>query len=654
MEIGQFAALGVVFTYIFVHAVFPLLFPVMPPAKQPSRLPLQRFVNAIVSDDGMWKIYVTLAFGLFMLIFAKPDFHVDLNAMNAVSEETQRADRLVKNVWGDIFSKVYLLVEGRDRFELQRKCDSLAVLLDEEKAEGRVSQFFVASTIFPGEALVRKNAAAWQRFWTSERVAGLRELLREAAPPLGFSMEAFDSFMLSLKNRELSWEAFPQEYAPLLGIKESLNGSAWTQVVSLIPGPLYVGEGFYQRFTATGLVKVFDPFLFSQRLGSLLQSTFLYMAAIVGIVTLLTSFFYFLDWRLTVIGIAPTLFAVVCTLGTLNLLKEPLGIPILIVSVVVIGMGTDYALYLIRAYQRYRDEQTPSLELIRLSVFLSFATTFFGFGVLALSDNSLLKSAGLGLSFGIGYSFIGAVMITPPLLKRVFTPAPSVDEVVSPGSKKHFQRTLARYRHMESYPRLFARFKILLDPMFPRLADFVCNPGCIIDVGSGYGVPAAWLLELFPRARLYGIEPDYRRVRTAARAVGARGIIAVGAAPDLPEIPGRADTALILDMIHMLTDEDLRLTLRRLREKLRCDGKLVMRATVSSLPSAAGAFKKRIIWKRWMEVIRIRFNKGICFFRTEQELRSILSESGYEVIIAENSAPGHEEIWFVAGVRAQM
>ncbi len=104
----------------------------------------------------------------------------------------------------------------------------------------------------------------------------------------------------------------------------------------------------------------------------------------------------------------------------------------------------------------------------------------------------------------------------------------------------------------------------------------------------------------------------------------------------------------------MLTDEDLRLTLRRLHEKLRPDGKLVMRATVSSPPSAAGAPKKRIIWKRWMEVIRIRFNKGICFFRTEQELRRILSESGFEVITAENSAPGHEEIWFVAGVRAQM
>jgi len=642
MEIGQFAALGVLFTYIFVHAVYPLLFPVVPPAKRPPRLPLQHFVNRITSTGGMWKVYAALLFGVFMLFFAKPDFRIDLNAMNAVSKETLQAEKLVRTVWGDIFSNVYLLVEGRDRQDFQQKCDRLADLLNREAAAGRITRTFHASTIFPGEGLARQNAYAWHHFWTSERIAELRKPLEEAARLSGFSAGAFDPFFALLGSRDSSGTDIPEQYAALLGIKVHRDSLAWTQVVSMPPGPAYEGEDFYRRFTATGLVRVFDPTLFTKRLGSLLQSAFLKMAAIVGLMTLLTAFFYFLDWRLTLLGMAPTLFAIVCTLGTLNLIGEPLGIPTLMVSVVVIGMGTDYALYLIRAYQRYFDEGNPFLGLIRLSVFLSFCTTFLGFGVLALSDNALLKSAGLGLALGIGYSFLGAVMITPPLLKKIFAPvAPSGgEEPALPGSTQHFRRAVGRYRHMESYPRLFARFKIIMDPMFPRLAGFMNHPGIIIDVGSGYGVPAVWLLELFPRARVYGIEPDRKRVQFASRAIGPRGSITVGAAPDLPETPEMADTALILDMIHMLTDEELGLTLRRLKERLRPDGTLVMRAT---LPSA-----KRVPWKRWIEMARIRTGGGVYHYRTKQEILAILYESGFAAVRTELSAPGDEELWFIA------
>ena len=44
-EIGQFSALGVVFTYIFVHAVFPFIFKIMPAAAHEPYLPLQAAVN---------------------------------------------------------------------------------------------------------------------------------------------------------------------------------------------------------------------------------------------------------------------------------------------------------------------------------------------------------------------------------------------------------------------------------------------------------------------------------------------------------------------------------------------------------------------------------------------------------------------------------
>jgi cyclopropane fatty-acyl-phospholipid synthase-like methyltransferase len=198
---------------------------------------------------------------------------------------------------------------------------------------------------------------------------------------------------------------------------------------------------------------------------------------------------------------------------------------------------------------------------------------------------------------------------------------------------------------MEAYPRLFARFKIILDPMFPRLAEFVRKPEIIIDVGTGYGVPAIWLLELFPRARVYGIEPDRKRVRFASRVIGKRGTVEIGRAPDIPDVPGMADTALLLDMIHLITDDALRLTLQRLHGKLRPDGSLIVRATVPS--------EKRFPWTRWIETKRIRLQKGTPHFRSKEDIRDIISEAGFEITRTEISAPGKEEWWFVARVSIQ-
>jgi len=373
------------------------------------------------------------------------------------------------------------------------------------------------------------------------------------------------------------------------------------------------------------------------------MSAFIRMAAIVGIVSIFVAFIVFLDWKLTLIGLLPTLFAMICTLGTLNLMGEPLGIPVVMVSVVVIGMGTDYALYIARSFQRYFRDDHPSMGLVRTSVFLSFATTSLGFGVLALSDNALLKNAGLGLALGIGYSFLGAVMIAPPLLKRVFVPVTLPEEKVVPGSKRHFARVLERYRHIEGYPRFFARFKILIDPMFPRLADFLQSPKTIIDIGTGFGIPATWLLELHPQARLYGIEPNRKRVEVASRVIGTRGDVQVGCAPDIPAVPGRADTALLIDMTHMVTDDELRLTLKRIREKLTSDGTVIIRATVHREHTSP--------WKRRIEAMKNRAMKCLSRFRTEKEICGMLSVSGFDVIQTEPSTPGHEEVWFVARVR---
>jgi uncharacterized protein len=638
-QLGLFAALGVVFTYIFVHAIYPFLFPILLPAKRKGILPLQRIADKS-ARGGMGAVWIAVLFGVMMLFFAKPDFRVDLQSLNTVSPQTRAAEKLIRDVWGDIDNRVFLAVEGNTIQELQGKEDQLADLLDDEMAKKTVASAFVPSMVFPGEDRAKRNFAAWQSFWTQERINRLRQVIRSLSPQLGFTSGAFASFFAAVEEKTFRVPGIPPIFFPLLGIDKH-PGTGWAQYSIIQPGAAYEGTAFYESVAKKTLAKVFDPVMFSDRLGEMILNGFIRVALIVGVMTFLVALLFLFHWRLTLVALAPTLFSLICTIGTLRLLRQPLGIPVIMVAAIVIGMGTDYALYLVRAHQRYMDEHHPSMGLIRLSVFLSFATTFIGFGVLALSGHALLKTAGMALALGIGYSYLGTVAFVPPFLKKILAPVEFSNVPVRVHSKQHFKLAIRPYRHLEPYPRLFARFKILMDPMFPRLAEFVRPGWKVIDVGCGYGVPAAWLLAIYPALRFLSCDPDRERVRIAERILGKRGEVRPCKVQDLSLENQRADAALLLDVIHYLSDQELTGFLGRLRPVVHGGGKLIIRVTIPG---------EKFSFFRLLEVVRLRLKGVRHYFRRVDQCIRILEDAGFKVELVEVSAPRREETWFIASV----
>ncbi len=639
-DIGEFSALGVVFTYICVHAFFPLVFPTLGPAKRQGLLPLHGLIHRLISSKGKYRFYAASAFGIVMLLFAKPEFHIDLNAMNTVSPETLAAEQQVKAIWGDIFNRIYLLMEGDSMEELQQKGDQLAALLDQDAKSNRLAPAFIPSLLFPGPQGIERNFIAWKNFWNQERMEDLRKNMRAAAVQSGFQPNAFDGFLSLLQAPRPQVLTIPQGLHSLLGISPSSEKGGFRQFTMLSIGPAYDAGEFYTRYSQTGLTRVFDPALFAKKLGHTFMTGFIKMGLLVGLITILVAWIYLFDLRLTAIAVLPTVFALVCTFGTLNLAGVPLGIPFIMVTVVVIGMGTDYALYLVRAYQRYLDEDHPSLRLVHMSVFLSFATTFAGFGVLALSDHALLKNAGLCLALGIGYSFIGAVFIVPSLLRRLFAPIPADKIIHLPGSPLHRKAVMARYRHLEAPARLSARWRCRHDSLFPRLADFIQSPQTILDIGCGYGTPAAWLQALYPGIRIYALEKNPQKAAAAAQVLGPTCKVEIGVAPALPDISENLDLVLMLDVIHYLSDADLYLTLQSLQKKIKEDGFVLVR---TDFPGSSG-----LSWKHRLESLRWALEGlGRPIYRSGERLTAMAAEAGFKVDFVESCAVGSTKFWMV-------
>jgi len=635
-QLGRFTALGVGFSFLFVHVVFPLIFPEMPPAPKRA-LPLRKGVERL-TGLGKKGALAMIAFAVFMLFFARPEFLVSLSAMNTVSEETLNAEETFGRIWGEgIFENIFLMMEGKQVSDLQAMGDQILPLLNQDLASGVLLSGFIPSMLFPGEKRARENLISWRSFWNSKRIAHLKEALKEASAKAGFRPEAFAPFLETLTRHRMGSTEILPEFHEMLGITGDSATAPWVQFSNLKPGPAYDPLNFYHRYGKIG--KIFDPTFFSQRLGGLLFSTFLNMLWIIALSVVVLLFIYFLDWRLVLVALIPVLFALICTLGTLNLIGHPLDIPGLMLSIVVIGMGIDYSLFMVRGYQRYTDENHPSFQVIKTAVFMASFSTMIGFGVLCFAQHALLRSAGLTSLLGIVYSLAGAFIILPPILKFMFREPSKRAQKPLPLHRA----VLRRYRNMEAYARCFARFKMMTDPMFKELPRFLgnaSNPKTILDIGTGYGVPACWLLERFPEVKIFGIDPDGERVRVASRVVGKRGRIAKDAAPQIPMAPEPADGAIMLDMIHYLSDDVLILTLERLHGNLARGAWLLIRVAVP------GEGHHSWLWK--LETIKSRLSGCSLYYRPVDKLLEMLKNAGFQEKQNALSGSKGESVWLMA------
>ena len=643
-QLGLFAALGVVFSFLFVHSVFPFFFRVLRPARRSGLVDVEKLTARLARAGGRAGAIVAVLLAVGMAFLASPEVEADLDSMNTVSSETLAAEELVKKTWGDVLNKTYVLVQGETPDELQEQADVLAAYLRQKRSTGEIESGVSPSMFFPGRTLAADNLRDWRTFWTDERVSMLKGTLKQASLESGLSAQAFQPFFDAVENPRAGRVAIPPVVYPLFGISQNRAATSLMALCAVTPGATYNGEQFYQGAQSAGQFKVLDVRLFSQRLSLMIADTFTLMLLICGIGVVVMLLLYFLELLLPLLVLAPVAFSLLCTLGTLRLLGRPLDIPGLLLAVVPIGMGIDYAILFVRSHQRYLDENHPSFGPIRSAVFLASMSTLIGFGALGLADHALLRSAGTTGFLAIGYSVLGTFVLLPPLLRVLFAERPHRTLRPRATPREHRRLALKRYRYLETYARMFARFKMLLDPMFPKLITYVRAADTVLDVGCGYGVPATWLTTALPDLKVFGVEPDPQRVRVARRALGERGVVVCGRAPDLPPEPAGVDVALMLDMAHYLSDAELAATINDLRQRLRKGGRLVMRVTVPT--------PKKFPWERTLERLRVKLLKLPASFRTAEQLTGMLAAAGLNVDLVEPTAPGREETWFIASAGA--
>jgi SAM-dependent methyltransferase len=165
------------------------------------------------------------------------------------------------------------------------------------------------------------------------------------------------------------------------------------------------------------------------------------------------------------------------------------------------------------------------------------------------------------------------------------------------------------YRAAGRFAWHFARGKLAGDPAFRGLlARGLVRDGTLVDIGCGQGLLAAWLLAARERyaagawpsgwppppdlSSITGIELMPADVERARAALGERARFVAG---DMRAVAfPRADTVVILDVLHYVPIADQDEVLARARDALSPGGVLLLR-----VGDAAGRFGFR--WSNWVD-----------------------------------------------------
>ena len=141
------------------------------------------------------------------------------------------------------------------------------------------------------------------------------------------------------------------------------------------------------------------------------------LAGVLGLVLVLAVLLY--DLRSVgdaLVCLLPVAVGVLWALGVMALVKYPLNLLNVFVITMIIGVGSDYAIYMLHRLREGADIE--GLAQTGRAVVLSALTTIVGFGTLVTTHYPGLQSMGWMASLGVMFSCFAAVALVPLVVRR--------------------------------------------------------------------------------------------------------------------------------------------------------------------------------------------------------------------------------------------
>ncbi|MDP9901893.1 MMPL family transporter [Variovorax ginsengisoli] len=316
-------------------------------------------------------------------------WRASLSDMSPISKASQTLDAQLRSDIGASDGGTLVVVQAADAQSVLRAAEAAGHRLDALVENGQLSGYDTVTRMLPSVATQQARIASLPD------VATLRARLGQAINGMPLQPARFEPFIAAV-DAARTQAPFTREAlidGPLGPVVNALfyerPGGGWSALISL-----HTTERFDTGQLAAALaplpeVQVVD---IGRELGSLytryLHDAFVQvMLGALAVVVLLG--IYLRSLRRLVAVCQPLLLAVVLTLGGMAVLNVPLGILHLVGLLLIVAVGSNYALFFDQLQQTGRaDEDTLA------SLMLANLTTVVSFGLIAISDIPALSSIG--------------------------------------------------------------------------------------------------------------------------------------------------------------------------------------------------------------------------------------------------------------------
>ena len=413
-QLGLFGAVGVLMSAAFAILILPLLIP-LPKSSQPvAPLRFTLWMEKFHAWQRRWRPWLLLGIAVLTIVTAfgirRLRFDGDITRLNGITQSTRQDEALIHKTWGEALEMTLVVSHGATLENVLTQNDRAAAVL---ATQTNVAAVYSLAAVCPSLATQATNIARWEKFWTPDRKASLRQTLNQVGGELGFRPEAFTPFWKCVEEKPvlLTLDMFrgtPLEQALNERVAIGTNDVAVSTLVKL-KDRSQVGK---LRAALPGMI-VLDSKDFANHIAGLAKNGMGYFVLWTLIAVALIVYFALASIELVLATLLPLGFGLFWTLGLMGLFGLPIDMMNCVFVIFVIGMGEDYSVFLATSKLDEWRGYPPRIHATSSSVMISALTTIFGFAVLVFAKHPVLFSMGTTVLLGMACAFAATLVLTP-------------------------------------------------------------------------------------------------------------------------------------------------------------------------------------------------------------------------------------------------
>ena len=329
--------------------------------------------------------------------------------------------------FGQSFDFMMYVCEGKTLEEALEKTRAAVPDLDALVSDHTIASYQSISTFLPPavdqETIIARLRAGSGNEFNVQRVD---RTFRAALAENGFRPDAYDDYMKLFSQalqpaQPITLQTIGNKDIEKLTTRfvKQVNGG-WMSVINIYPA-----GGKWGRDVPAKLLAVPDRHpgdiltgvnLVSATLRRIVKADATRSTIIGFIAVFILMFVSFRSVKLTALSFVPFIAGAVGMLGLMALLDLQFNFMNIFVGLMIIGVATDYAIYML---QRYREDPSAfrgSAHETGKAIVMAALTAIVGYGSFAFSHYPGLRSIGYASTFGIGLSGLAAITLLPAIL----------------------------------------------------------------------------------------------------------------------------------------------------------------------------------------------------------------------------------------------